>query len=433
MVGLGPAGAGFLFNAFRSGACGRLAERGLLVLDAGRTVGAGRLGEYRVSANSVNDVFLNCLADPAFGELFAPLRALPAFRRMQADPQGVSMLPEVAPLLGAATELLVAELERRHGPLLRRQTRVEAVRVRGDRFELRARGPDGRPYVLHAGTLLLNTGGMQTPSLLAAALAGLGLAPPREPGRVLSSDYVLSRSPAALRGRFGEALRRRRSVAVLGGSHSAFSVLERLALELEACGLEELVLLHRSPVKLFFETRDEARQAGYRFDETLDVCPVSGRVNRSGGLRYRAFAVGQAVLAGEPVPGTGVRVRLLQVDGRDAAAVAEARQRIDAAAALVQCVGYQPRLPPLLDEDGRRIRLREVQGGVDADAAGSPCDRHGRRLERLHMFGLGSGLAVDPAIGSEPSFQGRIYGVWQFHHEASRPALERVLARADAA
>ncbi|MDR6356172.1 hypothetical protein Q3H58_002843 [Pseudomonas psychrotolerans] len=103
----------------------------------------------------------------------------------------------------------------------------------------------------------------------------------------------------------------------------------------------------------------------------------------------------------------------------------------DNAALLVQGLGYQPILPELRGEDGRPLTLRTLRGGLDSDAAGCPLDQHGQRLKGLHLFGLGSGLAVDPRLGSEASFSGRIYGVWQFHNDASREALESVLDRLD--
>ncbi len=66
---------------------------------------------------------------------------------------------------------------------------------------------------------------------------------------------------------------------------------------------------------------------------------------------------------------------------------------------------------------------------LDSDAGGCPVDQHGRRMRGLHLFGLGAGLGVDPQLGSEPAFDGRIYGVWQFHHDASRAVLEAVTRR----
>jgi len=429
IVGLGPAGAGFLFNAYRSGEYKRLCANGLLILDSAYSLGDGRLGEYEVSANSVNDVFLNCLADPSFGAIFSSLQDLPAYQRMRANPQGVSMLPEVAKVLGAATELLVTHLELAHGLDVRRGTRLEAIRRRGEHFDLRVRAPNGLSYAIPTASVVLNVGGIQTPRLLLGALQEMNLVAPKESERLLASDYALSEPAPSLRAHFGKLLQASQSLVVVGGSHSAFSVVERLAVELESEGLREIVLLHRSPIKLFFETREAAQRAGYIFDEQSDVCPVSGRINRSGGLRYRAFEIGCGVLGDGKVPGTHVRVRTLLVDGLDAIASADAQRCLDACAGVIQCIGYQPSLPELADDDGEPIVLREIQGGLDSDAGGSPCDTAGQHIEGLHLFGLGSGLAVDPEIGSEASFHGRIYGIWQFHHDASRPALERVLTK----
>ncbi|HXR00026.1 MAG TPA: pyridine nucleotide-disulfide oxidoreductase, partial [Pseudomonas sp.] len=65
----------------------------------------------------------------------------------------------------------------------------------------------------------------------------------------------------------------------------------------------------------------------------------------------------------------------------------------------------------------------------DSDPSGCPLDSNGQRLYGLHLFGLGAGLGVDPRLGSEASFDGRIYGVWQFHHDASGAVIDAVLAR----
>lgn len=431
IVGLGPAGAGFLFNAFKSGEHARLCANGLLVLDGANSLGNGRLGEYEVSANSVNDVFLNCLADPSFGDILSPLQNLPAYQRMRANPQGVSMLSEVAKVLGAATELLVAHIERTHGLIVRRGSRLEAIARRGKHFDLRVRAPDGSRYEVCTASVVMNIGGIQSQRLLLDALRDMDLVAPEEGERLLTSDRVLSESVPALRTHFSKLMQASQSLVIVGGSHSAFSVLERLAFELEAEGLKEITMLHRSPIKLFFETREAAQLAGYVFDEENDICPVSGRINRSGGLRYRAFEIGCGVLNGGVVPGTRVRVRTLQVGSGGDAVQADAQRCLDACAGVIQCIGYQPWLPELVSNDEEPIVLREIQGGLDSDATGCPCDATGQPIDGLHLFGLGSGLAVDPEIGSEASFHGRIYGIWQFHHDASRPALERVLAKAD--
>ncbi len=70
--------------------------------------------------------------------------------------------------------------------------------------------------------------------------------------------------------------------------------------------------------------------------------------------------------------------------------------------------------------------MRESKGGLDSDAAGCLRDHTGRPIPGLYSFGLGSGLAANPMLGSERSFDSRIYGVWQFHHDASGRVIEAI-------
>jgi hypothetical protein len=232
-----------------------------------------------------------------------------------------------------------------------------------------------------------------------------------------------------LRDYFAPTLARNGRVSVVGGSHSAFSVLENLADALEFAGLKEVTLVHRSPIRLFYETAQAAAQAGYAFDPLKDVCPVSGRVNRSGGLRYRALDVGREALANGHIGKTGVRVKLLQTQNGPEGHFESARQALAESEVVVQCTGYQPLLPALNYVGGGALNLMEVKGGLDSDPSGCPLDSNGQRLYGLHLFGLGAGLGVDPRLGSEASFDGRIYGVWQFHHDASGAVIDAVLAR----
>jgi hypothetical protein len=180
---------------------------------------------------------------------------------------------------------------------------------------------------------------------------------------------------------------------------------------------------------LFYETAEAATEAGYAFDPLKDVCPVSGRVNRSGGLRYRALDVGREALSRGHIGKTGVRVHLLQTQNGPEGQFESARQALAESEVVVQCTGYQPLLPTLTYAGGAAVSLMEVKGGLDSDPSGCPLDSNGQRLYGLHLFGLGAGLGVDPRLGSEASFDGRIYGVWQFHNDASGAVIDAVLAR----
>ncbi len=425
--GAGPAGMGLLFNALRTGSIAELAHYGLIIVDASPTPGIGRLGEYQITANSVGDVFLDCLRDPAMAEVFAPLQASPAYWRIRDQAQQAPLLSEVGELLLEASQLVLDHIVAHYSVQLWSETLISEVICDNDEYHIWVEHR-GQMQRIRSRTLVLNLGGRQDPQCLVASLKAQGLLPPPLTA-IRSADSLLRLSPQALRDAFAPVLAQGGSFTVIGGSHSAFSMLENIAVALEPIGLEEVNLIHRSPIRLFYENVEQARANGYLFDPVADVCPISGRVNRSGGLRYRALDVGREVLERGYVGTTSVRARLLQTDGADPAQMEAASHLLQRAAVVMQCTGYQPLLPKLRRTDGTAISLRQVTGGLDSDASGCPCEDNGRRMRGLHLFGLGSGLGVDPLLGSEPSFSGRIYGVWQFHHDASRVVIDSVLQR----
>lgn len=425
--GAGVAGMGFLFNALKSGTLADLAGNGMIVIDASDKPGTGLLGQYRITANSVGDVFIDCLRDPTLREVFEPLEYSPAYWRIRGQAQSAPPLAEVGLLMAEASRLVLDYIARHYGVKIWHSTTITEVICEDDEFCVRVE-TEGCERRVRCQALVLNLGGHQQPQHLIDNLAAQKL--PLSPAvNIQSSDHLLRMNAVQLREVFATAVASEGRITVVGGSHSAFSVLENLADALEFAGLQELTLIHRSQIRLFYENAEQAAAAGYSFDATLDVCPVSGRINRSSGLRYRALDIGREVLKSGRIGKTGVRVQLLQTQGGKPGDFELAKAALADSSVVVQCTGYQPRLPLLRNGNGAAIVLREAKGGLDSDASGCPVDKNGRRLHGLHLFGLGAGLGVDPLLGSEPSFDGRIYGVWQFHHDASRVVIDAVLAR----
>lgn len=425
--GAGIAGMGFLFNALKSGTLAELASDGLIVVDASDKPGTGTLGDYRITANSVGDVFIDCLRNPALREVFEPLEYSPAYWRIRGQAQSAPPLTDVGVLMAEASRLVLEHIVRHYRVKVWHSTTITEVICDGDEFCVRVE-TEGCPRTIRCHALVLNLGGRQDPQHLIDNLAAQQL-PLSPAANIQSADRLLRMNAVQLREVFATALACDGRISVVGGSHSAFSTLENLADALEFAGLRELTLIHRSPIRLFYENAEQAAAAGYNYDPLRDVCPVSGRINRSGGLRYRALDIGREALKSGRIGKTGVLVRMLQTEGGKPGDFELARAALAESSVVVQCTGYQPRLPVLSHGDGRPIVLLESKGGLDSDACGCPIDRSGRRLHGLHLFGLGAGLGVDPLLGSEPSFDGRIYGVWQFHHDASRVVIDAVLAR----
>lgn len=425
--GAGLAGMGFLFNALKTGVLQQLCRDGLIVIDASESPGVGSLGQYRITANSVGDVFIDCLRDPRLASIFEPLEYSPAYWRIRRQADSAPPLAEVGELMVEAHRLVLEHIVQHYGVRVWHSTRITTVTWHPGEVQLLVETA-GFERRIRCRALVLNLGGRQTPQHLCASLAVYGLGLPAA-AQVVGSDVLLRMNAVQIRELLVPVLAGGRRISVVGGSHSAFSVLENLADALEFAGLRELTLIHRTAVRLFYESAEQAREQGYDFDPQLDVCPVSGRINRSGGLRYRAQEIGREVLLNSRVGKTGVNVQRIQLQDGAPGDLDLAAQALRESGAVIQCNGYQPVLPGLYHADGTSLSLRQANGGLDTNAHGCPQDQDGRRLEGIYLFGIGTGLAPDPQLGSEQAFQGRIYGVWQFHHTASSAVLEAVLAR----
>jgi len=438
ICGAGPAGMGFLFHAFKTGKLADVARNGLLIIDKRLRLGSGKLGDYvNVTGNSVGNTFLACLEHENFEEVFGDLHEYsPLHKQMVAAGNGPPSLSVAGDLLALAAERLLAYLSARYDVSVLRGREIETIRrLEGGSFEISyhdVREPTVRRTV-SSDTVVMNLGGMQDANEIDELCRGLGVPSPGAGVKTFASDDLLSLTKSRLAGTFARYIAesgtgRTNRITVIGGSHSAFSIVDRLAVELGGVGLDEIAVIHRSPIRLFFETIEEARANGYEVDEANDVCPVTKRVNRAGGLRYRAFEVARSIMASGRVPGAKPRVELIGAESGDAA---RARYCLSRSIAVVHGAGYGPNTSVLVDHWGTPIPLQFSQGGLVSDKVGRPFDTNGEVVHGLFSFGLGSGFRPDAQsrneTGFEAAFRGRIYGVWAFHHDMGGRVLKGVL------
>jgi hypothetical protein len=431
---------GFLFHAFKTGNLPEIARNGLLIIDKRTSLGAGKLGEYvNVSGNTVGNTFLACLEHENFEDVFADLReSSPLHKRMIEAADGPPNLADAGALLALATEQLLAYLTARYDVTVLRGHEIDKIRrLENGGFEIVYHDVNDPTVVSAASsdTVVMNLGGQQHVGEIEQLCRGLQLPPPDASVRNYVSDDVLSLTTAQLIAEFTRDFSQRGTgrpnrITVIGGSHSAFTVVDRLATELGSEGLDEIIVIHRSQVRLFFETVEEARANGYEVDEANDVCPVTKRVNRAGGLRYRAFDIARSIMASGHVPAAKPHVELIAAYSSNAAR-SRARECLRESIAIVHGAGYGPNMSILVDHCDKPISLQLGQGGVVSDRYGCPFDANGKAVQGLFSFGLGSGFRPDEQIrretGFEAAFRGRIYGVWAFHHDFGGRVMNGVL------
>jgi hypothetical protein len=420
--GGGPATLGPFVCAARMGRLDELLDQGVLVVERGPRIGGGSLGHYGISSNSVAIAFLEGLDELPKGSAFDGVRndiATVELRKMSGVHAPLNLAGAYLDSLGAA----VAEVVERHPACaIMRETTVSEVRV-GD-SGVAVATENGAKQVVRARKAVIAMGG-RVPDDFEKLEIAPGLSLNRHVHKLKHASALFDKRIGLPR-RLIDAVRTSGEVAVVGGSHSAWSVawimMNDPRFRTETNEQPTVTLLHRSPIRLFYLTKEDAEAERYPFDRELDVCPVSGRVNRVSGLKgdARELARGALGLAEDDLP-----IRLIQVgksgDRREAAAA------LDTAGLIVAATGYRPRLPGLVTEAGRPIEPAQSSAGLAVTDGAEMVATGGETVSNVLTYGLGVGIRAPERIGGEPSNERAITSVWLYQHDVGLMALRTLI------
>ncbi len=417
LCGLGPAGCGFLLHAIKEGAIDRLVDDGLVIIDRAAVPGPGKVGRYRLTGNSLSRAFLDCIDDPKLDWLFHDLRiaATPALQ-LRSMEYAAPPLDVVGDFLTLMTTRTLGYLSQTYNVPIHLETSVETIcRQANGLFGVELCDvKDGSRQQLQVENVLCGFGGRQDMDIIRSTEVVPGVAIGDHTDDPIASDDFLMMSDEAIREAFPLGKDGEDEVVVVGGSHSTMSTIDRLTEALGPVGLRRITMLHRDPPRLYYASVGDAQRDGCVFDDPADICPMSGRVNRFGGLRYRSFDVAKSIIATGKTPDQSIEVATLRLRDQDPDAV---RVLLNDAVAVITCLGYQANLPPVVDHWGRPIALQNNARGLEIDEDGCALAADGRAIPGLFVYGLGSRLLKrSDAIGGEPSFGGSADGVWLYHH-----------------
>ena len=195
-------------------------------------------------------------------------------------------------------------------------------------------------------------------------------------------------------------------IVIIGGSHSAWSCacsILRLSNSL-SIGEDSIVLLHRSPIKLYFASEENAQRCHYSYDKKNDVCPVTGRVFRYGGLRGKSKSLAENTVLKK------IEKRIKTVCLGDTSAD-EIAMFLSTSSKIIVATGYAANIPKVFNRRGEMVCLKKQNGQLIVNENGQCLLENGTCLPQLYAFGLGSGLFVNTAVGGEKSIKGRADGV----------------------
>jgi hypothetical protein len=361
-----------------------LLDEDIVIVDDRPRLGGGALKHYGILSNSSGSDFFGWV--DAQGR-FADLLAQPVVASITSTTTAFAL-----PALGAALEAFGGRIAAGAGPnRVLSGARAKRVTLADD-----GDGPvttvcelaDGRRIV--SDILVVATGVRERPHPVLGAWSHKT----ELSGRIVD---VGSRVLAELFERTGGAPR----IAVAGASHSGFSVAVLVRALAQRLGAAPVVtLLHRSPVKLYYRSAEEARAVQIPGIETpvdphRDVCPETGNVFRYSGLRHASADLFRAV-ARERVPGFTLR----RVEH-----LADAADAFDRADLVVQCLGYASNLPDIRGADGTPVAFARKDGNTVLIGPDGRLQAEDPRLAARHaIFGLGlDPYPYDDNLGSPGS------------------------------
>ncbi len=431
IVGAGPAGLAQLFAAASDGRLDTLLDRGITILERSAILGSGALSEYAIASDSAAEAFLDIVLDTKEPRL-RELCTHPVTRQLMALGKQAAPLSLVASFLNLAAQQMCGIVARsQRGRVF---TGTEALYVtQTSRSGWRTRFRDlasGFEYELESASVVLATGAHQPAGrLMTEVVAGQVLSPAHQ-HKMLQSGTVLSQGGvAAIAQRLSGRANPR--IAILGGSTSAGSVAAALLDSTSGLSFQQngITLLHRKPLRIFYETVDEALAEGYCEFSGKDICHITGRLYRLSGFRSAARELILATRGIGDRP-SEQRLRLFQLgQNKDA----YARQLLDEADLIVACFGYRPRLLPVFNQSGRAITLFSPAGETWSVVDGRSRVLTGTRtaLEGLFAVGLAVGPGASRELGGETDFHGQVNSLWMWQHTLGAKIATELLASSE--
>lgn len=427
IVGGGPSGTGPLVYAGWAGRLDDFLERGVALIEESSELCTGAIPSFDIPSNSPADRFLECLEHPGSPAAFP--RACSSQIRAELDAVRTNYihLPRAGNLLRELGMDLCGWFERSANSHLMRGCRVTSIRTMDDgRYEAivsRSGEPGSIACIVSTTKILVATGGVsmidrEIGASIARACVEFGGAP-----TFMTSHQLISRAitAKALRALFEK---RSRNVVIVGGSHSAFSVAGLLLGDMPEWYFAEgdIAIMHRSRIKLYYDSIGHAEADGYTDFDSDDICPQTKRIYRVGGLRGAAKELYRRV-ARSPGCAPESRVRLIASSG------SATEWPIDwpGVGAVVFASGYKLREVPFFDRDGREITLQGSFTGRYVDTQSRLLQADGTPLPNVFALGVATGYLPQLEFGGEKSFMGRENSVWLCQHGLGQRLLESLL------
>ncbi|HET6243817.1 MAG: FAD-dependent oxidoreductase [Bacteroidetes bacterium] len=414
IIGAGPAGTGIIFNAIRKGKLKELLEGGLAFIESTGNFASGTIGKYLVNSDSNGGVFLECLNDTGtdwFNHLQADEK-VKSIAEMASNPVPLELVGEYLHRLGAALKNIINGIS--PSGIFQNSKAISIYKEKSGQFLVKMQTTeDGKvtERLIEAESLVFAMGGKQDFENMANSSITPSLKLKEFEQKIFLTDEFFT-APGLSK---AEVLIRKakcNKVVVIGGSHSAFSSIWLMLNKMNGIEFEKaaISLIHRGKFKLFYESKEKAWAEGYGDFTEADICPVTQRVFRMGGMRADSKDLLRKLFGLSHQ--REERIELLEIDdGGDNSEIL--KKKLNEAALIIPAFGYQPNTIPLYDEAG--VELMFSQKPL-VNKYCQVMDVNGNTITGLYGIGLASGFLPWGEMGGEASFNGQTNSLWAYQH-----------------
>ena len=445
IVGAGGGGTGPLVYAAQQGQLDSLLDQGLAIVDRQSQMGRGTIGRYVIQSDTAGGTLLECLEPEPARKVFAGVIQSPIKQQVEQfrnTTLPLALVGEYMTVLGEALQKAVAEHPASAFFPHTEATEVHLLPGGGARVHVvvRESSASDSPIIdegdIVAERLVLSVGGKQDHARDLAAPIVPGLTCGQFADKVMFTDEAQQPDGVAemvRRLREGRAKTGHNKVVIIGASHSALSTAWTLLNKIDPADIDfgpgDITLLHRDKLKLFYMSKEAAWADGYTdFDEN-DLCPVTQRVYRLGGLRLESRKLLMQVWGMLPGPAE-TRLRVVRLDSTGQHNTLDIAQLLAEAALVIPAFGYRPAVMPIYDAAGARIPLRCEQNGPDSRMVDTDCrvlDAAGAPLPDVYAIGFVTGFKLTGALGGEPSYRGQNNGLWLYQNGVGEIIVKHLL------
>ncbi|MDZ8186152.1 MAG: hypothetical protein RMX96_15020 [Nostoc sp. ChiSLP02] len=421
IVGAGSAGTGPLIFAARKNKLQEFLDLGVAILDKGTQMGSGCIGNYIVNSDTYTNVFLECLQGQEKGGILEKVvsseitQALEKYRHTNAP------LILVGKFLNEVGNALQTVIDSHPISKFFPQTEARSLQVLADGTI----NTDAITYLtdnliiqqkFNSQNLVLALGAKQHQQNLTSDTIFANLNYSNYfLEKVLLSDFVLTQPGVD---EMQKRLRNSSSkkVVIIGGSHSAFAAawcLLNKVTEVSFCD-GDIIILHRSRIKLCYNSRQEAFEDGYTDFTEEDICPTTHKVYRLGGLRTDSRELFIQVM-GWSQEKQEKRINLVEIP-LSSEKWKNLETYLDETSLIIYACGYDANIIPIYDSEGNEMELLCDSRGARIDDNGRVLLKDGSSLPNVLVTGLGAGFKYSEKLSGEKTFKGQINGVWIYQN-----------------